>query len=51
MKFSENLHLALYPRFYMSDLPSTSRKESVECLNAARKYLRRGRIGNEHLLG
>jgi pyruvate formate lyase activating enzyme len=42
--------LAFYPQFYMNDLPTTSKKEAVECMLSARKYLKRVRIGNVHLL-
>jgi len=42
--------LAFYPQFYMRDLPTTSKKEAMECLGVARKYLKRVRIGNVHLL-
>ncbi len=44
--------LAFYPQFYFTDLPTTSRKQAEECLNAARKAgLKNVRIGNIHLLG
>ncbi|GFO97445.1 radical SAM protein, partial [groundwater metagenome] len=42
--------LAFYPQFYMNDLPTTSKKEAIECIGAARKYLKRVRIGNIYLL-
>ena len=42
--------LAFYPQFYMNDLPTTSKKEAMECMGAAKKYLKRVRIGNIHLL-
>lgn len=42
--------LAFYPQFYMNDLPTTSKKNAIECMEAARKYLKRVRIGNVHLL-
>lgn len=42
--------LAFYPQFYMSDMPATSKKEAIECLNTAGKYLKRVRVGNVHLL-
>jgi pyruvate formate lyase activating enzyme len=43
--------LAFYPHFYLSDLPTTSRKLMTECLNAAVSAgLRRINIGNIHLL-
>jgi len=41
--------LAFYPQFYMN-LPTTSKKEAIECMGAAKKYLKRVRIGNIHLL-
>jgi pyruvate formate lyase activating enzyme len=42
--------LAFYPQFYMNDLPTTSKKEAMECLAVAKKYLKNVRIGNVHLL-
>jgi pyruvate formate lyase activating enzyme len=42
--------LAFYPQFYMNDMPTTSRKGAMECMKVARKYLKRVRIGNAHLL-
>ncbi len=42
--------LAFYPQFYMNDMPTTSREEAMECMKVARKYLKRVRIGNAHLL-
>ncbi len=42
--------LAFYPCYIMNDLPTTSRKQAVECRNAAEKHLRNTRIGNTHLL-
>ena len=43
--------LAFYPHFYMNDLPTTSRKQAGECLEAAKdKGFARVRIGNVHLL-
>ena len=42
--------LAFYPQFYMNDLPTTSKKEAMECMGAAKKYMKRVRIGNIHLL-
>ena len=43
--------LAYYPRFYMSDLPLTSRALSERCLKAAQEAgLINVRIGNVHLL-
>jgi hypothetical protein len=34
----------------MNDMPTTSRKEAMECMKVARKYLKKVRIGNVHLL-
>jgi pyruvate formate lyase activating enzyme len=42
--------LAFHPQYVMSDLPVTSKDEALRCRNAALKYLKRVRIGNEHLL-
>ncbi|RLI34949.1 radical SAM protein [Candidatus Bathyarchaeota archaeon] len=42
--------LAFYPQYRMRDLPTTSRRLAYECYNAAKRYLRRVRIGNIHLL-
>ena len=42
--------LAFYPCYVMNDLPSTSRKQALECQTAAEKYLKNTRIGNIHLL-
>lgn len=43
--------LGFYPHFYFSDLPRTSRKQSADCYEAARKAgLKKIRIGNVHLL-
>jgi len=42
--------LAFYPCYVMGDLPTTSRKQAVECKRAAEKYLKNVRIGNVHLL-
>ncbi len=43
--------LAFYPAFLMSDLPTTSRKQAMECLESARRAgLKRARVGNAHLL-
>jgi len=43
--------LGFYPHFFMKDLPTTTRVQAEECLQAARKAgLRRVRIGNVHLL-
>jgi len=42
--------LAFYPCYVMGDLPTTSRKQAVECQSAAEKHLKNTRIGNVHLL-
>jgi pyruvate formate lyase activating enzyme len=43
--------LAFHPDFEMRDLPTTSRRQALECLNAAHAAgLTRVRIGNMHLL-
>ena len=43
--------LGFYPHFYMSDLPTTSRRHAEECLEEARDAgLERVKIGNIHLL-
>lgn len=43
--------LAFYPQFFMSDLPTTSRRQAERCLRAAREAgLERVRLGNQHLL-
>ena len=42
--------LAFYPRYVMDDLPTTSRKQALECQKAAEKHLKNTRIGNVHLL-
>jgi pyruvate formate lyase activating enzyme len=44
--------LGFHSQFYMTDLPTTSRRHAEECKNAAEKEgLRNVRIGNIHLLG
>ena len=44
--------LGFHPQFYMTDLPTTSRKHAEECKIAAEKEgLHNVRIGNIHLLG
>ena len=44
--------LGFYPRFYVNDLPATSRSHALRCQEIARKAgLRRVHIGNLHLLG
>jgi pyruvate formate lyase activating enzyme len=43
--------LGFSPQFMMSDLPTTTRDQAEECLEAAKEAgLRRVRIGNAHLL-
>lgn len=42
--------LAFYPNYVMNDLPTTSREQANQCLNAARKHLKKVRVGNVHLL-
>jgi pyruvate formate lyase activating enzyme len=42
--------LAFYPCYVMNDLPTTSRKQALECQKAAEKYLKNTRIGNISLL-
>jgi pyruvate formate lyase activating enzyme len=42
--------LAFYPYYIMNDLPTTSRKQAIECQKAAEKHLKNVRIGNIHLL-
>lgn len=42
--------LAFYPQYVMDDLPTTSWRQAKECYNAAKKYLKKVRIGNIHLL-
>jgi len=42
--------LAFYPQYEMNDLPRTSRKQAYECCETAKKYLKKVRIGNMHLL-
>jgi pyruvate formate lyase activating enzyme len=43
--------LAFYPQFFLSNLPTTPRKQAEECLQAARKAgLKEVWIGNIHLL-
>lgn len=44
--------LGFHPQFYMSDLPTTSRRHAEDCKTAAEKEgLHNVRIGNIHLLG
>ena len=44
--------LAFYPRFYLKDLPTTSRRHAVRCQEVARRAgIRRTHIGNIHMLG
>lgn len=42
--------LAFYPQYVMDDLPTTSWRRARECYNAAKRYLKKVRIGNIHLL-
>jgi pyruvate formate lyase activating enzyme len=43
--------LAFYPRFYLKDLPATSRKHALGCQEVARQAgLSRIHIGNTHML-
>ncbi|MCS7138539.1 MAG: radical SAM protein, partial [Crenarchaeota archaeon] len=42
--------LAFYPQYVMDDLPTTSWRQAKECYNVAKKYLKKVRIGNIHLL-
>jgi pyruvate formate lyase activating enzyme len=42
--------LAFHPQYFMSDMPTTSKKQAEECLAAAKQYLKNVRIGNIHLL-
>jgi pyruvate formate lyase activating enzyme len=42
--------LAFYRCYIMNDLPTTSKKQALECQEAAEKHLKNTRIGNIHLL-
>jgi len=42
--------LAFYSCYVMWDLPTTSRRQAVDCQRAALKHLKNVRIGNVHLL-
>ena len=42
--------LAFYPCYIMNDLPTTSRKQALECKKAAENHLKNVRVGNLHLL-
>ncbi len=42
--------LAFYPCYVMSDLPTSSKKQVLECQKVAEKHLKNTRIGNPHLL-
>ena len=42
--------LAFYPQYRLNDLPTTSRKQAIECKKAAEKHLEKVRVGNIHLL-
>ncbi|RLF04009.1 MAG: hypothetical protein DRJ60_07735 [Thermoprotei archaeon] len=43
--------LVFHPDHYMNDMPITPRKQVEECLNAAKRHLKRIHVGNIHLLG
>ena len=44
--------LAFHPQFEMDDLPVTSKKQALACLEAAEGVgMKRVKIGNIHLLG
>lgn len=42
--------LAFYPCYVMNDLSTTSKKQALQCQEAAEKHLKNTRIGNLHLL-
>ncbi|MDH5450255.1 MAG: radical SAM protein [Candidatus Bathyarchaeota archaeon] len=42
--------LAFYPQYVLTDLPTTSREQTVQCRNEAERYLDNVRIGNVSLL-
>jgi len=42
--------LAFYPQFRLNDLPTTSRRQALECFRAAKRHLENVWIGNIHLL-
>jgi pyruvate formate lyase activating enzyme len=42
--------LAFHPQYFMTDMPTTSRKQAEECLSAAKKHQDHLRMGNIHLL-
>jgi pyruvate formate lyase activating enzyme len=42
--------LGFFPHFWFSDMPLTSRKFAVSCLEIAKKYLKNVNLGNKHLL-
>ena len=42
--------LAFYPCYVMSDLPTTSKEQALECQKVAKEHLKNVRIGNIHLL-
>jgi pyruvate formate lyase activating enzyme len=42
--------LAFYPCYVMSDLPTTSKKQALECQKTAEKHLKNTRIGNINLV-
>ncbi|RLF11445.1 MAG: radical SAM protein [Thermoprotei archaeon] len=43
--------LVFHPDHYMDDMPITPRKQVEECLEAAKRHLKRVHVGNIHLLG
>jgi len=51
VKNKPNSLLAFSPKFYLNDLPTTSKSHALRCKAAAEKAgLRRVHIGNLHLL-
>jgi pyruvate formate lyase activating enzyme len=42
--------LAFYPCYIMNDLPTTSKKQAIDCQSAALKHLKNVKIANIHLL-
>lgn len=42
--------LAFYPKYILTDLPTTSRNLAYKCIDVAKRYLKNVRIGNIHLL-
>ena len=43
--------LAFYPQYVLTDLPTTSREQAIQCRNEAERYLENVRVGNIGLLG